>query len=106
MKPQKLSNLEQRLARWERERADWLYKKVPSILFIGVIVSCVLMYALSLFYPQLKSYWFFLGGIFTLGLAIVPITIGKPKKPSQEDVNVDIALRKAFKMDASVSEDK
>jgi hypothetical protein len=106
MKPQKISNLAQRLTRWEYERIDWLYKEVPTILLIGVIVCCGLMYFLSFFDPQLKSNWFFWGVFFSLGLSVVPITIGRPKKPSQEDVNADIALRKAFKMDASVSEDK
>lgn len=99
----KIANLEQRLERWRQERAKFLYQEVPLILFIGVMVCSALMYIGSFTNPSLKSSWFIWGAILGVSLAITPIKMEYPQKPKQADVDADIELRKAFKMDATVS---
>lgn len=104
MKPQKIANLDQRLAKWNEERRDWFFQKLPMVLIIGIIVCCGMTYLVSLKEPSLKSTWFLWGFIFGVGLAITPLKVTYPAKPSQADVDADVALRKAFNMDATVSD--
>ena len=53
---------------------------------------------------SLQSSWFLWGAIFGVGLAITPLKMSYPEKPSQADVDADVSLRKAFNMDSSVSD--
>lgn len=104
MKPQKIQNLEQRLDTWNEQRRNWLRQELPTVLIIGIIVCCGMMYLVSFMEPSLHSSWLLWGAIFGVGLAIIPLKMTYPVKPSQADVDSDVAIRKAFNMDATVSE--
>ncbi len=106
MIPQKIANLEQRLEIWQQERANWLCQQIPLVLVISVSVCSGLMYLGSFSEPGLKSSWLLWGAVFGVGLAITPIKLNYPKKPTQSDVEADIEIRKAFNMEASVSNER
>ncbi len=104
MQPQKIANLEQRLDGWQEQRRDWLCQELPMVLIVGIIVCCGMMYLVSLKEPSLKPSWLLWGAIFGVGFSITPLKMTYPAKPSQADVDADVALRKAFNMDATVSD--
>ncbi|MEZ9042906.1 MULTISPECIES: hypothetical protein [unclassified Vibrio] len=76
------------------------------ILIIGIIVCSGFMYLGSFTVSSLESSWLLWGAIFGIGLAITPLKMSYPEKPSQSDVDADVALRKAFNMDSSVNDSK
>lgn len=93
MKPQKIQNLEQRLDTWNEQRRNWLRQELPTVLIIGIIVCCGMMYLVSFMEPSLHSSWHLWGAIFGVGLAIIPLKMTYPVKPSQADVDSDVAIR-------------
>ncbi|NQZ49679.1 MAG: hypothetical protein HRT95_05670 [Moritella sp.] len=103
MEVQKLSNLKQLTADWEKDRAAWLKSEVPRMLTV-CLLTCSLLYGFSFFVPD-NSY--LLGGIILSLLLLLPLLYTSyPKKPSQADVDANVSLRRAFDMDATVSDEK
>ena len=50
------------------------------------------------------EYWWLKGLVIGCIIASAPISMQRPKKPTQANVDEDVALRKSFNMDATVSD--
>ncbi|BBM67960.1 hypothetical protein VA249_46060 (plasmid) [Vibrio alfacsensis] len=100
---QKSGNLEPRLEQWNKERRDWLRHEVPMTLLIGIIVCGGMFFLVSDAEASSKPPLFFWIIAF-FGLAIPPLRMSYPKKPSQADVDADVDLLKAFNKNETTSD--
>lgn len=101
MRVQKISNLDQRLDVYRGRRRHWLQTEVPAVLSVCISVSTAFMYYRTTIDPGFD--WQLWGLVFGVGFSVTPISVMRPKRPTQADVDDDIALRNAFNMDATVS---
>ncbi|WP_227474217.1 hypothetical protein [Escherichia coli] len=102
MKPEKIASLNQRLEVWRNERNKWLCLKMPFIVIFG----CAFAAFVRAIMMENELPWYIRAGAALVAIAIPPLVFSYPKKPTQKDVEKDIELRKAFKMDHSVSGDE
>lgn len=106
MRPQRIENLEQRLEEWNKEKRVWFCEELPMVLIIGIFACSGMMYLVSFKEPCVGLSWLLWGVIFGIGLSISLLKMTYPEKPTQADVEADIALRKAFNIDATVTNKK
>lgn len=104
----KLANLDQRLARWEEQKKQNRNEMLTNALIIFP-VSILCMYVASHLYDVPFDFNLIAKAVLFAALLMIPLILiqqSKPynRKPTQADVEADIELRKAFKMDSSVND--
>lgn len=104
MKVEPLSNLKQRTAQWNTERRGWLRKNMPCTLFVSLFCANGMTSLVSALGAGVTPACFLLGSLMGLCLAVPPLMSSYPKKPTQQDVELDVRLRKALNMDAKIEE--
>ena len=104
----KLANLEQRLARWEAQKKENRKYMITFALITLPVVMLCMFGAGHLMGEVLDLNLFAKGVLISVMLMIPPVVLQRSKpfnrKPTQADVDADIKLRKAFKMDSSVND--
>ena len=104
MEVQPIANLEQRLHKYTESKRYWLTREIPLFLVSGCIVSLIMNYFSASLDPAIQEYWVVKGLVIGCIIASAPIAIQRPQKPTQANVEEDVALRKAFGMDATISD--
>lgn len=104
MKVQPIASLEQRLHHYSERKSYWLTREIPMFLVGGCIISLIMSYFAASLEPAMGEYWIAKGLVIGSIVASAPISMQRPKKPTQANVEEDVALRKAFDMDATVSD--
>lgn len=104
MQVQPIANLEQRLHHYSKSKSYWLTREIPLFLVSGCIISLIMSYFAASLEPSMQEYWVVKGLVIGCIIASAPIAMQRPKKPTQANVDEDVALRKSFDMDATVSD--
>lgn len=104
MQVRPIANLEQRLHHYSESKSYWLTREIPMFLVGGCIISLIMSYFAATLEPAMGEHWFVKGLVIGCIIATAPISMQRPKKPTQSNVDEDVALRKAFDMDATVSD--
>lgn len=104
-KPAKIANLKMRMDEYKREMKHWVYFQIPFSLIVGMTVCFGMMYIASVFVQRLESSWVGLSVVFFVASSIPYLVVSCPKRPKQADVDADVALRKAFNIDSTVSDE-
>lgn len=99
---------EQRLARWEAQKKE-NRKEMLTNAFIIFPVSLLCLFVGSHLYDVAFDLNLIGKGVLIASLLMIPLILiqqSKPynRKPTQADVEADIKLRKAFKMDSRVND--
>ncbi len=104
MEVQKLANLDQMIQQWKLEVKTYFLKVLPSQAAVGLPFVMVVMYFLSPYIESLiELHWSLSAFIIWVCLQTPLIMAGIPRKPTQEDVNDNQTLRRAFGMDDTVN---
>lgn len=104
----KLANLDQRLVRWEEQKKqNRKYMITFALITLPVVMLC--MFGAGLLMGQVLDLNLLAKSVLIgVMLMIPPVVLHRSKpfnrKPTQADVDADIKLRKAFKMDSSVND--
>lgn len=102
MKPCPIANLEQRLTKYRAELKRWLFIEVPLLIVICSAMTTAFVFFIESPDESILT-WISLSAVFGVFLALPPLSIIKPVKPTQSDVNRDVALRDAFNIDSTIS---
>lgn len=105
MNEQPIQNLQQRLHYYRKSKRYWLTREVPTFLLVGSLIGLIISYCVASLEPAVPDYLFVEGLDIGCLLAMAPIGIQRPKKPTQLQVDEDVALRKAFGLNAAVSDE-
>lgn len=103
MRVKKIESLESRLARYEQERRDFIFKEALPIFSLSVLVALGLMYGINCWGAP-NDNWLLVGTVVGACLSIPPLWSTIPKRPTIEDVHADQRIRRAHGMDDTVGD--
>jgi hypothetical protein len=102
---QKLSNMRMRLGRYRVEMARFLFVDFATIAVIAAVIVFPLSYFLpSVFSAERDASWWKLALILWGGTLVPPFLVMKPKRPTEQGLLEDIAMRRQVGMDDTVAE--
>jgi|LSQX01.2.fsa_nt_gb hypothetical protein len=105
MHVKKIESLESRLARYEQERMDFVFKEALPILSLGVLVALALMFGINHWgMPLPYDNWLLVGAVVGTCVSIPPLLATMPKRPTITDVRADQSIRRAHGMDDTVDD--
>lgn len=103
MRPQKIENLESRLARYKHERLSYLFTDALPIVALCTFVVIGLMYAMNRWIAPYDN-WLLVGAVVGACLSMPPLLATMPKRPTIDDVYADQEIRRAYGMDDTVDD--
>lgn len=103
MRVQKIESLESRLARYEQERLNFVFKEALPILSLCALVALGLMYGINRWVVAYDN-WLLVGAVVGTCLSMPPLLATMPKRPTIEDVHADQSIRRAYGMDDTVDD--
>lgn len=104
MKVQKIANLQSRLADYKQAQFKFFTQDAPMIIGAAGVVITGLLYLVDRFSPSGFQNWEWTAVVLAVCFSMPPLLGVKPKRPTEEDVLADQALRRRHGLDDTVEE--
>ena len=102
MTVQPILNLEDRMRRYRSECFRVYAGELPAMFLLFLCLSLALFFAMNKYLGPLDYDWRLCALAFAVVIEILPVVMFKPKRPTQEDVLRDQALRREYGLDDTV----